>query len=154
MSIRDSKFVKEFKEFINQGSVMDLAVGMVIGTAFSKIVSSLVADIVMPVVGIILGGIDFSDLVITIPNFFGGDTAAHIYIGSFLQNVVDFIIIALVLFLVIRGFNRMKERAAKRLGKAEAEKAEKKEEKEDKQNAETDKILKEILAELKKQNKK
>ena len=154
MSIRDSKFVKEFKEFINKGSVMDLAVGMVIGAAFSKIVSSLVADIVMPVVGIIIGGVDFSDLVIKIPNFFGGNTAAKIQVGNFLENIVDFIIIALALFLVIRGFNRMKERAAKKLGREEEKKEEKKEEKADKQNADTDKILKDILAELKKQNKK
>ncbi|MBQ2637822.1 large conductance mechanosensitive channel protein MscL [Candidatus Saccharibacteria bacterium] len=150
MGIRNSSFVKEFKEFINKGSVMDLAIGMVIGAAFSKIVSSLVADIIMPVVGLIGGGIDFTDLVITIPNFFGGDTAAHIYIGVFLQNVVDFLIVALTLFIVIRGLNRMKERAAKKLGKEE----EKKEEKEDKKDADTDKILKDILKELKKQNKR
>lgn len=150
MSIRESSFVKEFKEFINQGSVMDLAVGMVIGSAFSKIVSSLVSDIIMPVVGLIGGGVDFSDLVITIPNFFGSDTAAHINIGIFLQNVVDFLIVALALFLVIRGMNRMKKRAAEKLGKKEEKKeAEEKEEKED-----TDKILKDILKELKKQNKK
>ncbi|MBQ6355231.1 large conductance mechanosensitive channel protein MscL [Candidatus Saccharibacteria bacterium] len=154
MKIRDSKFIKEFKEFINQGSVMDLAVGMVIGAAFSKIVSSLVADIVMPVVGILIGGVDFSDLVIKIPNFFGGDTAARIQVGNFLQNVVDFLVVAMALFIVIRGINRMKERAAKRLGKVAAEKEEKKEEKADKQNEDTDKILKDILAELKKQNKK
>ena len=122
MGIRNSSFVKEFKEFINKGSVMDLAIGMVIGAAFSKIVSSLVADIIMPVVGLIGGGIDFTDLVITIPNFFGGDTAAHIYIGVFLQNVVDFLIVALTLFIVIRGLNRMKERAAKKLGKEEEKK--------------------------------
>lgn len=150
MGIRNSSFVKEFKEFVNKGSVMDLAIGMVIGAAFSKIVSSLVADIIMPVVGLIVGGVDFSDLVITIPNFFGNNTAAHINVGTFLQNIIDFLIIALALFIVVRGLNRMKERAAKKLGKEE----EKKEEKADKKDAETDKILKDILAELKKQNKK
>lgn len=147
---------------------MDLAIGMVIGAAFSKIVSSLVNDIIMPFVSLLVGGLDFTKLEITIPNFFGGDTAAHIAYGNFLQNVVDFLVIAFSLFVVIRFLNRMNERAkanaerlAKKLGKeAEEEAAEEKakEDKKDKDAAKADKetikLLKEILAELKSQTPK
>ena len=161
-------FIEEFKTFINQGSVMDLAIGMVIGAAFSKIVSSLVNDIIMPFVSLLVGGLDFTKLEITLPNFFGGDTAAHIAYGSFLQNVVDFLVIAFSLFVVIRFLNRMNERAkanaerlAKKLGKEAEEKAAEEKAKEDKKDKdtakadkETIKLLKEILAELKSQTPK
>lgn len=167
MKRKGNKILEEFKEFINQGNAMDLAVGMVIGAAFGKIVSSLVGDIIMPVIGVLIGGIDFSDLVITIPNFMGGDMAAHIQYGNFIQNVVDFLIVAFALFIVIRAVNRMNEqarlaaeKAAKKLGKEVEEKdkeEKKKEEKENKAERKSDeeiaKLLTEIRDELKKKTK-
>ena len=162
--IRNSEFVKEFKKFISQGSVMDLAVGVVIGTAFSAIVNSLVNDVIMPVVGLIIGGVDFTDLYVKIDNFFGNDTAAYIRYGNFIQNVINFLVIALSLFVVIRFINRMNDRAkaaAKRaeekLGIAADEEDEKKDKAEKKEKDETKaaaaeqtKLLKDILKELKK----
>lgn len=90
---------KEFREFISRGSVMDLAVGVVIGTAFTAIVNSLVADIIMPLIGVILGGIDFTTLAFTI-----GD--ASVTYGNFIQAVINFLIIAFVVFLMVKGINR------------------------------------------------
>ena len=113
---KDSKskgFVGEFKEFISQGSVMDLAVGMVIGAAFTSIVTSLVNDVIMPLIGVLLGGVDFSSLSIRVNNFFGGHDQAVIAYGNFLQNVVNFLVIAFSLFLVVKAMNRMRERAKK-----------------------------------------
>ena len=104
-------FIEEFKTFISQGSVMDLAVGMVIGAAFTAIVTSLVNDIIMPVVGLLIGGVDFSGLSLKIDNFFGTGDQAVIAYGNFLQNVVNFLVVAFALFLVVKGMNRMKARA-------------------------------------------
>ena len=107
--------LKEFRDFINRGNVIDLAVGVIIGGAFNKIISSLVNDLIMPVVGIILGGIDFTNLEITIPNFLGGSSAAHLRYGNFIQNVVDFLIVAFCVFIFIRIINKftaMKEAEA------------------------------------------
>ena len=119
-------FIGEFREFMNQGNAMDLAVGVVIGTAFSAIVNSIVNDIVMPVVGLLVGGVDFTDLKVVIPNFFGGHTAAVIAYGNFIQNVVNFLVIAFSLFLAIKfinGMNRRAKESAERIAKkAEAAK--------------------------------
>ena len=98
--------LKEFRDFINRGNVIDLAVGVIIGGAFNKIISSLVNDLIMPVVGIILGGIDFTNLEITIPNFLGGSSAAHLRYGNFIQNVVDFLIVAFCVLIFIRMINK------------------------------------------------
>lgn len=98
--------LKEFRDFINRGNVIDLAVGVIIGGAFNKIISSLVNDLIMPVVGIILGGIDFTNLEITIPSFLGGSSAAHLRYGNFIQNVVDFLIVAFCVFIFIRIINK------------------------------------------------
>lgn len=98
--------LKEFRDFINRGNVIDLAVGVIIGGAFNKTISSLVNDLIMPVVGIILGGIDFTNLEITIPNFLGGSSAAHLRYGNFIQNVVDFLIVAFCVFIFIRIINK------------------------------------------------
>ena len=98
--------LKEFRDFINRGNVIDLAVGVIIGGAFNKIISSLVNDLIMPVVGIILGGIEFTNLEITIPNFLGGSSAAHLRYGNFIQNVVDFLIVAFCVFIFIRIINK------------------------------------------------
>ena len=150
-------FIKEFKTFISQGNVMDLAVGVVIGAAFSAIVTSLVNDIIMPLVSLIGGGADFSSLSITIPNFFGGDTAAVIRYGNFIQNVVNFLIIAFSLFIVIKAINHMNDKAkaaakkaSAKLGLEEEKKAEEKAAEEKKVDDEQTKLLKDILKELKK----
>lgn len=91
---------KEFKEFIMRGNVMDLAVAVIIGAAFTAIVNSLVDDIIMPIIGAIIGGVDFTSLAIT-----AGD--ATITYGNFIQAIINFLLIALVLFLMIRAINRM-----------------------------------------------
>ena len=154
--ISESEFVQEFKKFISQGSVMDLAVGLVIGSAFTTIVTALVNDIIMPVVGLLIGGVNFSDLSITINNFFGGHTAAVIRYGSFIQAVVNFLIIAFSLFVVIRVINKFNEKAkslTKKGNKAAEAKADKAEAREAKADAETIKLLKEIRDELKSSKK-
>ena len=92
---------KEFREFAMKGSVVDLAVGVIIGAAFGKIVSSLVSDIVMPFVGTLLGGLDFSDLAIEFRD-------ARIQYGKFIQSCVDFAIIAWVIFLAVKLVNRLR----------------------------------------------
>ena len=96
------KILKEFKEFISKGNVIDMAVGVVIGSAFSKIVTSLVNDIIMPLIGIIIGGLDFTSLSIKIKD-------SEILYGSFIQNVVDFLIIASCIFTVIKIMNKFKK---------------------------------------------
>lgn len=155
--LKNNQFIKEFKTFISQGNVMDLAVGVVIGAAFSAIVTSLVNDIIMPLVSLIGGGADFTTLSLTIPNFFGGDTAAVIRYGNFIQNVVNFLIIAFSLFIVIKAINHMNERAkaaakkaGKKLGLEEEKKEEEKSAEEKAASDEQTKLLKEILKELKK----
>lgn len=155
--LSENNFIKEFKTFISQGNVMDLAVGVVIGAAFSAIVTSLVNDIIMPLVSLIGGGADFTTLSATIPNFFGGDTAAVIRYGNFIQNVVNFLIIAFSLFVVIKAINHMNDRAkaaakraSKKLGLEEEKKEEEKAAEEKSASDEQTKLLKDILKELKK----
>lgn len=105
-------FFKEFKEFAMRGNVIDLAVGVVIGGAFGKIVSSVVADVIMPPLGLLIGGVNFTDLVITLKAA-GVDAtgvatpAVTLNIGNFLQTVFDFIIIAFAIFLFVKGLNRL-----------------------------------------------
>ena len=98
--------LKECRDFINRGSVLDLAVGVIVGGAFNKIISSLVNDVIMPTIGIVLGGIDFTSLELTIPNFFGGAGAAHVRYGIFIQNIVDFVIVAFCVFVFVRLINK------------------------------------------------
>ncbi len=95
-----SNFLTEFKEFALKGNVMDMAVGVIIGGAFGKIVSSLVDDVLMPVIGMITGGLDFTQLTAKV-----GD--ATLKYGVFLQNVIDFLIIALCIFLMIKAMNKL-----------------------------------------------
>ncbi len=97
------QMLKEFKEFALRGNVLDLAVGVIIGAAFGKIVTSLVNDIIMPLIGLLLAGIDFKDLSFTV-----GD--ATVLYGSFIQTIVDFLIVAFSIFLFIRFFNRFKRK--------------------------------------------
>ena len=105
--------VREFREFAVKGNVVDLAVGVIIGAAFGKIVSSLVEDVVMPLVGTILGGLDFSGLALKI----GSATLKY---GKFIQTCVDFIIIAWAIFIVVKLINRLKREEAKPAAPAEA----------------------------------
>jgi large conductance mechanosensitive channel len=97
--------LKEFKAFIMRGNVMDLAVGVIIGGAFGKIVSSLVNDMIMPLIGLILGGVDFSSLAITVGS-------AKVTYGNFINNIIDFIIIAIVIFLMIKAIDNLKKKPA------------------------------------------
>ena len=92
---------KEFKEFISKGNVLDLAVGVIVGGAFGKIVTSLVDDIIMPIIGLIIGGIDFSGLSLKIGE-------ATVKYGMFIQNIVNFLIIAFSIFLVVNAVNKMR----------------------------------------------
>ncbi|HIS38691.1 MAG TPA: large-conductance mechanosensitive channel protein MscL [Candidatus Onthousia faecavium] len=103
------KEISEFRKFISRGAVLDMAVGVIIGGAFSKIVSSLVDDIFMPLLGVILGGLDFSGLSIKI-----GD--ASIMYGAFIQSIVDFLIIAICIFVMVKVVTKIRDKADKRLG--------------------------------------
>ncbi len=96
--------LKEFREFAIKGNVVDLAVGVIIGTAFGKIVSSLVADIIMPLIGVIIGGVHYEDLVLEV-----GD--AQVTYGKFIENVIDFIVIAFVIFLMVKAINHFRRKA-------------------------------------------
>lgn len=96
-------FAREFQEFALRGNVLELAIGVIIGAAFQKIVTSLVNDIITPVIGVLLGGLDFKALSLHIGS-------ATIMYGSFIQNVIDFVIVALVIFISIKGINRLTRR--------------------------------------------
>ncbi len=128
---KGTKKLKEFKTFISKGNVVDLAVGVIIGSAFGKIVSSLVNDILMPIIGIIIGGIDFSNLTIQIKD-------ATIKYGVFIQNIIDFLIVAFCIFIFIKIINKVSK---------------KEEEKKEEVVSEETKILKEIRDILKEKNK-
>lgn len=107
--------LKEFKEFAVKGNVVDLAVAVIIGGAFGKIVSSFVNDIIMPPLGVLLGGVDFKDLTITLKDAYtsvdGVEMAAVVLsYGNFIQNIVDFLLVAFVIFMAIKGMNRFKKK--------------------------------------------
>lgn len=102
--------MQEFKTFAMRGNVIDMAVGIVIGGAFGKIVSSFVADVIMPPIGLLIGGVNFSNLLITIKNATGDAAAVTLNYGKFIQTVVDFIIIAFAIFMVIKGMNALKKK--------------------------------------------
>jgi large conductance mechanosensitive channel len=106
------KFLKEFKEFAMRGNVMDMAVGIIIGGAFGKIVSSFVADVIMPPVGMLLGGVDFSDLAVTLKPATADMPAVMLRYGGFVQTVVDFVIIAFAVFALIKVINMMHRKKA------------------------------------------
>ncbi len=103
------KIIREFKEFAMRGNVLDLAVGIIIGAAFGKVVSSMVADVLMPPLGVLMGGVDFSFLGITIREASPDHPAAILRYGVFINQIIDFIIVAFAVFLVIKGFNRLKK---------------------------------------------
>ena len=128
------KIINEFKTFIERGNVVDLAVGVVMGSAFSKIVTSVVDDLLMPIIGIIIGGHDFSNLSIKV----GESTIRY---GSLINNVINFFIIAFCIFLLVKFINNKK-------------KEDKKEKMEEPKKSDEVLLLEEILSELKKTNKK
>ncbi|BFU60616.1 MULTISPECIES: large-conductance mechanosensitive channel protein MscL [Rodentibacter] len=106
-------FIKEFREFAMRGNVVDMAVGVIIGGAFGKIVSSLVGDVVMPVLGILTGGVDFKDLKYVLEPANGDIPAVTLNYGMFIQNVFDFVIIAFAIFLMVKAINKLKKPAEK-----------------------------------------
>jgi len=100
----------EFRDFAMRGNVVDMAVGIVIGGAFGKIVSSFVSDVLMPPIGMAMGGVDFTDLAVILQEASGDVAAVTLNYGSFIQTVVDFIIIAFAIFMVIKAMNSMKKK--------------------------------------------
>ena len=102
--------MKEFRDFAMRGNVVDMAVGIVLGGAFGKIVSSFVNDVLMPPIGMALGGVSFTDLAMTLKEASGDVAAVTLNYGSFVQTVVDFIIIAFAIFMVIKAMNNMKKK--------------------------------------------
>lgn len=103
-----SKFIKEFKEFAVKRNAIDMAVGVIIGAAFGKIVSSIVSDIIMPPIGWLIGGMDFTDLKVKLPvNPINPEVSATINYGVFVQTVIEFVIIAFCVFLLVKGINIM-----------------------------------------------
>jgi large conductance mechanosensitive channel len=105
--------VKEFKEFAMRGNVVDMAVGIVIGAAFGKIVASFVSDVLMPPIGMLLGGVDFSDLMVTLKNAVGDAPAVVVKYGVFINTIIDFLIVAFAIFMVIKGMNTLKKKEEK-----------------------------------------
>ena len=104
--------LEEFRRFAVRGNVVDMAVGIIIGAAFTKIVSSLVADVVTPPIGLLIGGVDFSDLAVTLKAAVGDRPAVVLGYGKFLQQVFDFVLVAFAVFLLVKGINRMKRKQA------------------------------------------
>src|SRR5271169_1994789 len=101
--------IQEFKEFAIKGNVVDMAVGVIIGAAFGKIVTSLVTDVVMPPIGVLIGGVDLSGLALTLKQAAGSAGAVVVGYGKFIQTVVDFAIVAAVIFIVVKGINTLKK---------------------------------------------
>lgn len=102
--------LKEFKAFAMRGNVVDLAVGIIIGAAFGKIVTSLVNDVIMPPIGLAVGGVDFTELAVTLKEAVGDTPAVTINYGNFVQTIVDFVIVAFAIFLLVKGMNSLKKK--------------------------------------------
>jgi large conductance mechanosensitive channel len=105
--------LSEFKAFAVKGNVVDMAVGIIIGAAFGKIVSSFVGDVIMPPLGLLIGGVDFSDLAVTLRPAEGAAPAVVLAYGKFIQTVIDFIIVAFAIFMGVKAINRLKREEAK-----------------------------------------
>lgn len=112
MNQRDKamSMIKDFKKFAVKGNVVDMAAGIVIGVAFGKIITALVSGVIMPPIGVLLGGVNFSDLAIVIKEAVGEAPAVVISYGAFIQTIVDFTIIAFVIFMVVIGINKLKKK--------------------------------------------
>jgi large conductance mechanosensitive channel len=104
--------LQEFKEFAIKGNAIDMAVGIIIGAAFGKIISSLVADVVMPPIGVLIGGVDFTKLAVTLKEAAGDVPAVTLNYGNFIQTMVDFTIIAFVIFIMVKLINNLKKKEA------------------------------------------
>jgi len=104
------KLVDEFKAFAMKGNVVDMAVGIIIGAAFGKIIASLVSDVIMPPLGLLIGGVNFTDLKFIMKAAVGENPAVTLNYGSFLQVVFDFLIVAFVVFMMIKGMNSLKKK--------------------------------------------
>lgn len=104
------QFLKDFKDFASKGNVLDLAIGVIMGSAFGKIVSSLVNDIIMPVISVLTGGLNFNDIKIILVEAAGDKTEVALLVGSFLKNVIDFVIIALSIFVMVKALARFKRK--------------------------------------------
>ena len=115
-------FVGEFKEFISRGNVVDMAVGIIIGGLFTAIVNSFVKDILNPILGLLVGGTDFGELKIVLREATLTTEELAIRYGNLIQNIIQFVLTALVLFLIVRGINRMKAKAEEEAKKAAEEK--------------------------------
>jgi large conductance mechanosensitive channel len=102
--------LKEFKEFAVKGNVIDMAVGIIVGVAFGKIITSFVGDVIMPPIGLLVGGIDFTKLSIILKEASGGTTPVVIAYGKFIQTVVDFVIVAAVIFMMVKMINTLKRK--------------------------------------------
>jgi large conductance mechanosensitive channel len=102
--------IQEFKKFAVKGNAIDMAIGIVVGSAFGKIVSSFVSDVIMPPIGLLLGGVNIMDLSITLKGAVGTTAAVTLNYGKFIQTIVDFVIIALSIFLVIKAMNSLKKK--------------------------------------------
>jgi large conductance mechanosensitive channel len=102
--------IKEFKEFAVKGNVVDMAIGIIIGAAFGKIITSLVGDVIMPPIGVLLGGVDFSNLSIVVKDAVAQKPAVVISYGKFLQTIIDFTIIAFAVFMGVKGMNALKKK--------------------------------------------
>lgn len=104
------KMLQEFKQFAMRGNVVDMAIGIIIGAAFGKIISSIVGDVIMPPIGLLLGGVDFSNLAITLKEGSEGVQPVLLKYGVFINTVIDFLIIAFAIFMVVKGINAMKKK--------------------------------------------
>ncbi|MBL8564953.1 MAG: large-conductance mechanosensitive channel protein MscL [Hyphomicrobiaceae bacterium] len=112
--------IQEFREFAIKGNVVDMAVGIIIGGAFGTIVSSLVKDVIMPPIGLLLGGVDFSDVKLTLAQAANGKDAVTMNIGLFINNVISFLIVAFAVFLLVKSLNELKRRFEKEQAAAPA----------------------------------
>ncbi|WP_119070058.1 large-conductance mechanosensitive channel protein MscL [Aggregatilinea lenta] len=106
--------LKEFRDFIMRGNVLDLAVGIIIGLAFTTVVNSLVNDIIMPPIGVLIGGLDFSAIVITLKEAQGDDPAVTMNVGVFINAIINFLIVALAVFMLVKGVNSAMEQMRRR----------------------------------------
>ena len=104
--------IKEFKEFAVKGNMIDLAVGIIIGAAFGRIISSLVADVLMPPLGLLLGGVDFSNMAVLLREGATTDQSVWLRYGKFIQAIIDFVLVAAAIFLMVKGINRLKREEA------------------------------------------
>jgi len=113
--------MKEFKEFAVKGNVMDMAVGIIVGAAFGKIVSSFVGDVVMPPIGVMLGGVNFTDLAVILKEAVGEQAAVTLNYGKFLQTIIDFLIVAGAVFVAVKTINSLKKKEEEAPAEPEAE---------------------------------